>query len=530
VQTNLPAESIVGERYQVDSLLGQGGFGAVYRVHDLRVRQNVFALKELIDADARERRRFTFEGELLKRTDHPSLPRVYRAFDDPTQGRAYLLMDYIEGPNLEQLRRKHAEQRLPWREVLTLLSPIFEAVSYLHAQQPPIIHRDIKPSNIIAPTSGERTVLVDFGIAKEFDQDGTTTAIRHASPGYGAPEQYSTGTETRTDIYGLGATLYTLLTGTVPVDAFFRLTQHLSKDSDPLPPVNQLIPEIPEHIAGAVARAMALEKSERFATCDAFWQALQEDATFVPVPAVLPASSSVRYAPVKDPNSTRPMVPPSRPRRRWIAVLVLVLLALCVGFASALFLLSGHQGQRTNASTVTSGAGGTSVAAGNATATASARSTQQAHTPTPTATHTPSPSPTSTPTRAATPTSPPAPVVPTLAANYSGQIYDYNGSISTSMSLNNIGQSQQNIHGSFVVGPGLNGNGPFAGTVNSNSFVQFTVHSTDSRAPAPLYFTGTIQNGGGIIGTYCSLDGTGQCNHNVGGYGNWSVQPLSSGS
>src|SRR5581483_11463918 len=92
MQTTLPVGSIVGDRYQIEALLGRGGFGAVYLVRDLRVRQNVFALKEIIDPDRRERRHFTLEAELLKRADHPSLPRVYRIFDDSTQNRAYLLM------------------------------------------------------------------------------------------------------------------------------------------------------------------------------------------------------------------------------------------------------------------------------------------------------------------------------------------------------------------------------------------------------------------------------------------------------
>ena len=116
-----------------------------------------------------------------------------------------------------------------------------DAVSYLHKQNPPIIHRDIKPANIIAPTSGDEAVLVDFGIAKVFDPESTTTAVRHASPGYGAPEQYATGTNTRTDIYGLGATIYALLTGVVPADAFFRTTQQGSKGTDPLEPISRRV-------------------------------------------------------------------------------------------------------------------------------------------------------------------------------------------------------------------------------------------------------------------------------------------------
>ena len=74
--------------------------------------------------------------------------------------------------------------------------------------------------------------FVDFGIAKEYEPDSTTTAIRHCSPGYGAPEQYSMGTDTRTDIYGLGATIYALLTGVVPADAFYRMRKRQNSEED----------------------------------------------------------------------------------------------------------------------------------------------------------------------------------------------------------------------------------------------------------------------------------------------------------
>src|SRR5205085_12408440 len=142
--------------------------------------------------------------------------------------------------------------------------PIMSAVGYLHQQHPPIIHRDIKPANIIVPNSGAETMLVDFGIAKEYDPDSTTTAVRHASPGYGAPEQYGIGTNTRTDIYGLGATIYALLTGVVPADAFYRTTKVGSKGIDPLEEINKLAPNIPLHIASAIHRAMSIDSNERF--------------------------------------------------------------------------------------------------------------------------------------------------------------------------------------------------------------------------------------------------------------------------
>lgn len=207
VQVILPLGSIVQDRYIIEEVLGRGGFGAVYLVRDKRVRGNLFALKEIVDPGKYEQERFRFEGALLKRLHHSALPRVYDVFEDDEKRRAYILMDYIEGSNVETLRQCQPEKRFSLPQALGLLEPVVAAVHYLHQQHPPILHRDIKPANIISPLSGEGAVLVDFGIAKEFHEDSTTTAARHCSPGYGAPEQYTKGTSTRTDIYGLGATL-----------------------------------------------------------------------------------------------------------------------------------------------------------------------------------------------------------------------------------------------------------------------------------------------------------------------------------
>ena len=101
VQSTLPIGTVVRNRYIVEDLLGKGGFGAVYLVRDQRVRHNLFALKEVAGPNKRERARFVFEADVLRRVDHPALPRVYYVFEDSKNDRAYMLMDYVEGPNLE---------------------------------------------------------------------------------------------------------------------------------------------------------------------------------------------------------------------------------------------------------------------------------------------------------------------------------------------------------------------------------------------------------------------------------------------
>ncbi|MBV9257976.1 MAG: serine/threonine protein kinase, partial [Ktedonobacteraceae bacterium] len=366
VQAILPNGTIVQGRYIIEDLLGRGGFGAVYRVRDQRTRGNLFALKEIIDSSKQERERFAFECEVLKRLDHHSLPRVYRVFEDEKSARAYMLMDYIEGPNLEMLRLQQPEKRFPVEKALDIMAPIFDVISYLHKQDPPIIHRDIKPANIIVPSTDDEAVLVDLGIAKEYNIDATTTAVRRCSPGYGAPEQYDKGTNPRTDIYGLAATLYVLLTGVIPTDAFYRMAQIGGRKRDPLEPVIQTVPSIPHAVSDAIQKAMAINSADRFATVEEFWQALSpyrsgSPISPLPVMASDPSdgeSQQVALAAIKQEPATIVMRPVRNNRRRGAFLLLLtalVLLALVGGLIIGKSFLTpsvNHVQSSTTATTV----------------------------------------------------------------------------------------------------------------------------------------------------------------------------------
>ncbi len=489
VQTILSDGSIVQGRYVVEELLGKGGFGAVYLVRDQRVRGNRFALKEVIDPNKKERLRFTFEGEVLKRLDHHGLPRVYRAFDDDKRYRAYILMDYIEGPNLETLRQMQPQKRFPLTQVMSFMQPIVEALSYLHKQNPPIVHRDIKPANIIVPSSETGAVLVDFGIAKEFDEEGTTTAVRRCSPGYGAPEQYDRGTNLRTDIYGLAATLYALLTGSIPTDALYRLTQLGTKHKDPLEPVSKLAPNIPQHVSDAIIRAMSIGSNDRFESVEAFWRALQAQPArdITPVPIVQSPMTPVYL------HNTTPMTPslepemitqPSRPskrRRRLIPLLALIaLLALSIGLLAGNNLISA----------------GAFIHIPGAVARPTSKPTSA---PTPVATVQPTSAPTPQPTSeqpVSTPASQPITSVPPDAqpapGGYPQMLNYYSGSISdrlttpatgASITLSKLQQNGSAISGNFAVGSGLLAGNTFSGSVTSDRKIEFLVPGYPGLAP-----------------------------------------------
>jgi len=274
----LPSRVIVrdpqGTQYVIERALGKGAFGAVYLVRARAQPDSLFALKEVINPNASERKSFVFEGEILTRLHHKALPRVHHVFENDKLMRMYVLMDYIKGQDLEELRKRQPDQCFPLVLVLSLLNPIANALIYLHTQKPPIVHRDIKPANIIIPDGGGEAMLVDFGSAKEYRVDAITSIVGHRSPGYAAPEHYRTGTTPATDIYGLAATVYALLTGVAPVDAPSRMARSWSQGADPLKPANILKPDIPIGVAYVLERALSLQIADRWKTVEEFWQSL----------------------------------------------------------------------------------------------------------------------------------------------------------------------------------------------------------------------------------------------------------------
>src|SRR5690349_10712652 len=100
-----------GDRFIVERLLATGGFGSIYLVRDRRTRNKLYVLKEINDPVTYERQHLTFEGEILKRLEHPSLPHVHQVFENARLNRVYMLMDYIEGPDLETLREEQPGKR-----------------------------------------------------------------------------------------------------------------------------------------------------------------------------------------------------------------------------------------------------------------------------------------------------------------------------------------------------------------------------------------------------------------------------------
>jgi len=161
----LNSGQIINNRYRIINLLGQGGFGAIYRVWDLNLNRHC-ALKENLDTSRDAEQQFGREASILANLIHPNLVRVTDYFFIQGQGQ-YLVMDFVEGEDLQEKLQKNSGY-LPVDQVISWVIQICDALIFLHSQNPPIIHRDIKPANIKITPQG-RSVLVDFGIAKIYD-------------------------------------------------------------------------------------------------------------------------------------------------------------------------------------------------------------------------------------------------------------------------------------------------------------------------------------------------------------------------
>lgn len=261
----LSPDTVLQARYRIVRQLGQGGMGAVYEAVDERL-DTVVALKETLFTDERLRKQFEREARLLARLHHQALPRVSDHFNEGDG--QFLVMQYIAGEDLfEMLTRRNGP--FPQEEVLLWADQLCDALDYLHTQDPQIIHRDIKPQNLKLTARGQ-AVLLDFGLAKgsagQMSVVTTSASIFGYTPNYAPLEQVQgLGTDPRSDIYALAATLYHLLTNVKPPDALSRAGAIVNGQPDPLIPANQ-VTAVSGAVAATLIRGMSQKRDERYAS------------------------------------------------------------------------------------------------------------------------------------------------------------------------------------------------------------------------------------------------------------------------
>ena len=255
--SSLIGKPLQGGKYKLDEVLGRGGFGLTFRAHQTYLDQ-VIVIKTLNESywDAPNigdlQRQFQDEARRLALCSHENVVRVSDFFVE--DGLPYMVMDYIPGRSLSDIVLP--DNPLSEKEAVTYATQIGRALQAVHDKG--LLHRDVKPQNIMIHQLTGEAVLIDFGIARELTKNPAQTHTSIVSEGYAPIEQYlpRAHRSAATDVYGLAATLYTLLTAEVPVAAVLR-------DRTPLTPIPQLRPDISSVVVAAIAHGMEVELKDR---------------------------------------------------------------------------------------------------------------------------------------------------------------------------------------------------------------------------------------------------------------------------
>jgi len=263
-------------KYELVAVLGKGAMGVVYKAFDPDIHRTVAIKtirKELIEDDdhgGTMMARFKNEARAAGRLSHPGIVAVYDYGESSAV--TYIAMEFVQGNSLREYFNRGT--RFAERDIVSIMAQLLDALHHAHEQG--VWHRDIKPANLIIMDSG-RIKVADFGIARIDTSQLTLTGVVMGSPGYMAPEQYTAGTvDRRADLFAAGVVMYQLLTGT---HAFSGTTEQVAYKicHERPPPPSEADPGRGwERYDAVIARALAKQPAERFATADAFLAAILE--------------------------------------------------------------------------------------------------------------------------------------------------------------------------------------------------------------------------------------------------------------
>ncbi len=295
---SLNTDDILHNQYKVIKVIGKGGYSDVYLVEDM-TDNTYIAVKELVIycTDPAERaeveNQIRLEVNMLRELKHPKLPEFKDYFEE--NQRYYMVMEYIDGEDLVASYESNIDY---WsvQVVLKLAIELCSMFEYLHSQNPPVIFKDLKPQNIMIDRSGEFR-LIDFGISKYYGSK-TMPAARAVSANFSSPEQYtSIGTDMRSDIYSLGATLYYLFTGDKPLDAVKRM---ISPGEFKKPAT--LNPSVTEELEAVILKAMELKKEKRYQSVSEMKRDFEKiaQAKRQETPSVMPATVPVAFTGISE--------------------------------------------------------------------------------------------------------------------------------------------------------------------------------------------------------------------------------------
>jgi len=267
-------ERVLSAHYQVDSEIGRGGMGVVYRAKDKRLKRTV-AIKVLppeLGFQSQIKVRFLREAETAAQLSHPNIVPIYSV--DETDGLVYFVMAYVSGDNLA--KRLHDTGVLSVDDVRRVSREVADALAYAHERG--VVHRDIKPDNILLDAITGRAMVTDFGIARASEGDSrlTATGMAIGTPAYMSPEQAAGDRQIdgRSDLYSLGVVAYQMLVGEPPFVATSTPAMLVKHMSERPTPVSQRRSDVPMDLARAVMMCLEKDPSSRFPSAGALVTAL----------------------------------------------------------------------------------------------------------------------------------------------------------------------------------------------------------------------------------------------------------------
>ena len=266
----------IGGRYEIQSLLGQGGMSAVYKANDPNLKR-VVAIKLIhphLSNNPEFVRRFEEEAAAVAQLRHPNIIQVFDFNHD--QEVFYIVFEFVAGESLQQYQSRIVEagRSMALTQAVGLGASVADALAYAHARD--IIHRDVKPANVMLNVQNE-AILMDFGLVKIAGGDShTATGAVMGTARYMSPEQIrGERVDERTDLYSLGIMLYEMAAGRPPFKADSALTLMMMHINDPIPDLQEIRPEVPPALVQVIGKALAKDRVNRYASAEEFALALR---------------------------------------------------------------------------------------------------------------------------------------------------------------------------------------------------------------------------------------------------------------
>lgn len=292
----------IRDTYEVERFVGEGAFAEVYRVKHRFLGRQAMKVFKRVGMNLNEIHEMLGEAILLSRIAHPNIVRVFDAnVLETAQGTCgYFTMENIPGGSLDKFWRSHSGQLVPIKTAIDLVKQICRGIAQGHREKPPIIHRDIKPQNVLVgyEPDGLRARVSDFGLAKKVNTL-TMLATAAGTLAFKPPEAFSDGKgdSCAGDVWGIGVTLYLLLTDRLPFEMPANITWTTKNLFEkPIVPPSEINPDVNRSLDAVVLKALEKRSNDRYPTGKEFLNALENwrPATrdFVERPATISSSGS----------------------------------------------------------------------------------------------------------------------------------------------------------------------------------------------------------------------------------------------